>query len=566
VGGEVEVKSNTNSVVFGAGGGPTPPASGLVPCFQKVDVNFAGVQFGRDIAELNLGGWNLHLGATAGYLGTKGNLVGGGFSFTDPANPFGAVAGGGPFNSTTQIPFIGVYGAATYNGFSVDALLRTEYYQTSLNAPGANIFNQNINAQGISFSSSMAYQWQVPNSNWFIEPSAGIIISRVKVDPFNFLTAGTTIAFGPIVVFDDRINGKLQLNDIKSDIGRLGLRFGTTIEAGNVVWQPFGAVSVWHEFGPNVTSNYATCPGCVFINGVATSITATSSTSNFGTYGQYSLGVSGALAGTGWLGFARVDYRDGPNLTGWSGTGGIRYQFTPENAPKAPPTIKTKAPPPTIVEAINWSGFYLGGFGGATQGTADWGYVGGEVSPHIGGFIFGGDAGYNYQIGSYVVGVEGDLAGMGGNTKAGTACGPLSAIPALPMFQMTCDAKASWIATVAARVGYTWERALFFVKGGGAWTDEKFSATCNTAQATPFAAPSCTNPGGATSTGFTASTNRGGWVLGFGTEFALTRNWSIKAETDYISFGDTNVTASDGSPLRVGMHVWEEKIGVNYRF
>jgi opacity protein-like surface antigen len=70
----------------------------------------------------------------------------------------------------------------------------------------------------------------------------------------------------------------------------------------------------------------------------------------------------------------------------------------------------------------------------------------------------------------------------------------------------------------------------------------------------------------ALSNGFTAGTNRTGWVLGFGTEFAFTRNWSAKAETDYISFGDSNVTASDGSPLRVGMHFWEEKIGVNYRF
>jgi opacity protein-like surface antigen len=58
---------------------------------------------------------------------------------------------------------------------------------------------------------------------------------------------------------------------------------------------------------------------------------------------------------------------------------------------------------------------------------------------------------------------------------------------------------------------------------------------------------------------------RGGWVLGFGAEFALTGNWSARAETDYIGFGDTNVTASDGSALRVGMHVWEEKIGLNYR-
>jgi opacity protein-like surface antigen len=76
----------------------------------------------------------------------------------------------------------------------------------------------------------------------------------------------------------------------------------------------------------------------------------------------------------------------------------------------------------------------------------------------------------------------------------------------------------------------------------------------------------CTNPAGGISTGFTANANRGGWTLAFGSEFALTRNWSMNAETDHISFGDTNVTASDGTLLKVGMHLWEEKIGVNYRF
>jgi opacity protein-like surface antigen len=117
------------------------------------------------------------------------------------------------------------------------------------------------------------------------------------------------------------------------------------------------------------------------------------------------------------------------------------------------------------------------------------------------------------------------------------------------MFQMTCNAKADWLATAAARVGYTWGRALFYVKGGGAWTDEQFSATCNTASASPASIVfACRNPADALSNGFTAGTNRTGWVLGFGTEFAFTRNWSAKAETDYISFGDTYVTASDGSP------------------
>jgi hypothetical protein len=246
VGGEVSVKSSTTTFVSQ----PFPPIgnSGTVSCFQKVDETFAGVQFGRDLGILNVNGWNFHWGATAGYIGTSSSIAGGAVSFPDQ----GTTAGGGPFNSTTNIPFIGAYAAATYNGFSVDALLRTEYYQTSLNAPGVNLFNQEIDAHGITFAASAAYQWQVPNSDWFIEPSAGVIISRIKVDPFNYLTAGTV---------NDRLSGTLQLNDIKSDIGRLGLRFGTTVNTGNVVWQPFASVSVWHEFGPNIISNYATCPG-----------------------------------------------------------------------------------------------------------------------------------------------------------------------------------------------------------------------------------------------------------------------------------------------------------------
>jgi outer membrane autotransporter protein len=586
VGGEVSVKSSTNSSLTSTG---AVPATGSALCFQKVDEDFAGIQFGRDLGILNVNGWNLHWGVTAGYIGTSGTLVGGAASFPDAFT--GATVGGGPFTSTTNVPFIGAYAAATYGGFSVDALLRTEYYQTSLNAPAASLLNQNIDAHGITFAASAAYQWQVPNSNWFIEPSAGVIISRIKVDPFNFLTSGSSGIFGGSIV-DDRLSGTLQLNDIKSDIGRLGLRFGTTVDAGSVVWQPFAAVSVWHEFGPNITSNYATCPSCVVV-GIAgvpvfDRISATSSTTTIGTFGQYSLGVSVTAPGTGWLGFARVDFRDGPDLQGWSGTGGIRYQFAPE--PGHAPITKTKAPPAPVVEAVNWTGFYIGGFGGATQGTADWGWgFGASVAPHIGGFLFGADAGYNYQFGNYVVGLEGDLAGT--DTKGGTACGALEVTPVGsgfvsaigPMFQMTCNAKIDWVATAAARAGFTWDRALFFVKGGGAWTHEQFSATCNTASVTPPINPSfvgnCTNPAGAgvqnqngvnvfgpTSTGFSAGTTRTGWVLGFGTEFAFSRNWSARAETDYISFGDTNVTASDGSALRVGMHFWEEKIGLNYRF
>jgi opacity protein-like surface antigen len=566
VGGEVGIKSTTNSAISSSSGLATSDA-----CSQKVNENFGGVQFGADTAKLNYNGWNLHLGTTAGYLDSSGSVSGGAFAFTDPVT--GTGVGGGSFNNDTKVPFFGIYAAATNGGFSIDGLLRWEYYQTTLNAPGANLFGQSLDAQGLSFSSSAAYQWQIPNSNWFLEPSAGVIISRIKVDPFNYLTTGVAPGASAAFPTGDTLSGSLQLANINSDIGRLGLRAGTTIQSGNMIWQPFGAVSVWHEFGGNPSSTFTTCPGCVVVGAVPVTLTSTSSTTTFGTFGQYSLGISGAVAGTGWLGFARIDYRDGSNLEGFSGTGGIRYQFSPGAVagvmPVKAPVFKAPVNPP-----VNWTGFYIGGFGGAIGGTADWGYTVGAIDPHVAGFEGGGRIGYDWQNASWVLGVSGDLAGT--NLKGGEACGGMTANGATgtpsPMFQMTCNASANWLATAAGRIGYTpWNRVLFYGRAGGAWTTEQFSATCNEGPllaGTTANAPAvrCTNPAGVTSSGFTSSANRGGWLLGWGTEFALAPNWSALAETNYINFGDRNVTASDGTVINAGFHLWETKIGLNYRF
>src|SRR5262249_36656709 len=117
VGGESTTKSsqtiNSNLVVpdvFGF----TLSASPSGNCNSTFKQKFGGVQFGTDISRLNIGGWNIHLGATAGYLGTTGDINEG----ATPNPP------GGPFNTQTQAPFVGTYVAATYGGFFIDALLR----------------------------------------------------------------------------------------------------------------------------------------------------------------------------------------------------------------------------------------------------------------------------------------------------------------------------------------------------------------------------------------------------------------------------------------------------------
>ena len=66
--------------------------------------------------------------------------------------------------------------------------------------------------------------------------------------------------------------------------------------------------------------------------------------------------------------------------------------------------------------------------------------------------------------------------------------------------------------------------------------------------------------------GYDLSASRTGWMIGYGAEYALTPNWSAKAEYKYMDFGSEGYTASDGSRLTSDLHVSTVTIGVNYRF
>ena len=113
----------------------------------------------------------------------------------------------------------------------------------------------------------------------------------------------------------------------------------------------------------------------------------------------------------------------------------------------------------------------------------------------------------------------------------------------------TVEDKTNWMATVTGRLGYSWGRTLFYVKGGAAFEDGRVSATCYNPQGAALGNP-CTNAAGAvfaSGTGFSISYTRVGWTLGFGTEFDLGKNWSAKAEYDYLSFGRHTALATDGT-------------------
>lgn len=539
VGGQLDFKNNaTINFVSGGGGG----ASGSAACNSKFNESFGGVQVGQDVSRLNLMGWNVHLGMTAGYMQTHGS-----------ADGLGA-----PFSADTQIPFAGSYLVATNGAFFAEALVRYTRFETSLNSAANSLFDQKLDSRGLSAAGSLGYHWNIPNSTWFLEPSVGVVWSRTEVDPLNIAVTTGGGGLGAV--------GTLQFNDIDSTIGRLGLRFGTTIESGNMIYQPFAAVSVWHEFGSNITGNFATC--CSAIPATASIISP-----NIGTYGQYSLGVNGQMANTGWLGFVRGDYRNGNQLEGWDVVGGIRYQFTPDavlaaraELPNSRMYTKAVKAPPPVVQAYNWTGLYIGAFGGAAFGRATMDFPGVlSDSPRQAGGLAGGTIGYNYQINTWVLGVEADAGwtNLRGSSPCAGAAANTKAFPLPPLFDTDCHATASWLGTVTGRIGYAWGRALIYAKAGGAWTHADFSVVCDLPAS---AGVPCRNAAGAPISQLSASGDRFGWTAGYGVEFALTQQWSAKGEWDYIDFGNKSFTLADGSAMNAKLHVTEAKIGVNYRF
>jgi outer membrane immunogenic protein len=192
-----------------------------------------------------------------------------------------------------------------------------------------------------------------------------------------------------------------------------------------------------------------------------------------------------------------------------------------------------KAPPAEVTQVYNWTGFYLGVNGGGGWGHSYW--DANTTGIPLSGGLVGGTAGYNWQTGHVVLGLEGDIdwADLSGTrTTAGCPVG--------------CNTSDSWLGTVRGRVGYAFDRFLPYITGGLAVGDIQ--------AATPGF------PG--------ASTTNAGWTVGGGLEYALPGNWSAKAEYLHVDLGHFNCGVDCGvvPTDNVSMHDNVFRAGVNYRF
>jgi outer membrane immunogenic protein len=213
-------------------------------------------------------------------------------------------------------------------------------------------------------------------------------------------------------------------------------------------------------------------------------------------------------------------------------------------------------PPPPI--AYTWTGFYIGAHAGYRWVDADLTFpsvlpgdpFNPELNYSLDSFVGGAQVGYNFQVTpNWVVGVEGDWS-WGNRSKT-------QQFDFVDLDQPV-TVKAEWNASLRGRLGYAWDRSLFYVTGGVAWMRVKVEAL-------DFDAGVLDPTGSATETRtFT------GWTAGLGYEQAFLSNWTARIEYLYADYGNERffegLTTSTFFPADVDLKTHTVRAGLNYKF
>ena len=201
------------------------------------------------------------------------------------------------------------------------------------------------------------------------------------------------------------------------------------------------------------------------------------------------------------------------------------------------------APAYSAMPVFTWTGFYAGLNAGYGWNVGDsrfydpaFGTVRGRRS---GGFVGGAQAGYNYQFGMFVAGVETDLQYA--------AVGNKGASYGTTYYSGDSD---GFFGTIRARAGAAFDRALVYGTGGFAYGDIGG------------------NRGYDPVLGYHSGDEiNWGWTLGGGVEYAITNNFTAKVEGLYVDL-DTKDNYTLGGRVNVDRDAefGVLRAGVNYKF
>jgi outer membrane immunogenic protein len=215
--------------------------------------------------------------------------------------------------------------------------------------------------------------------------------------------------------------------------------------------------------------------------------------------------------------------------------------------------MAVKAPPPAPLPVIyNWSGFYIGANGGWGQShnCVDFITLAGTVASGCrdrSGGVVGGQIGYRWQTNQFVFGLEaqGDWADLS-NTR-------------VSLFDPTLSTrvKTDGIGLFTGQIGWAWNAALLYVKGGAAVTSNRLDIFDTL-----------------TGIGLVSTSNtRWGGTVGVGFEYGFAPNWSVGLEYDHLWMGNANNSFTAVDPRLVGIlnnrisqDVDMVTLRINYRF
>lgn len=230
----------------------------------------------------------------------------------------------------------------------------------------------------------------------------------------------------------------------------------------------------------------------------------------------------------------------------------------------------------TTPAAIDWSGFYVSGLAGATNGNADMKSIAGRLQyfdatdarqiARVGkndvdqwrpsGALAGG---YGMQFGNILVGIEASANTLFIDDESVRR----QEMDANPGSQSTIrqSVKADWMATLRPKLGWAQDNWLGYVTGGVAATQVRFDAQYTDNAFSGFSR--------ATKQHFVA-----GWSLGFSGEYALDKNWALRGDYLFTRFGEVKSVSdvtSTNNPGGTMLHSADLDthglfIGVTYRF
>jgi outer membrane immunogenic protein len=253
---------------------------------------------------------------------------------------------------------------------------------------------------------------------------------------------------------------------------------------------------------------------------------------------------------------------------------------------------------PADAQVYNWTGFYIGANAGGLWGHSDVtssvpctatslgglspGYfctmtlgqanaaavaAAGTGSLSGSGFTGGAQAGYNWQNGSTVLGLETDFGAFHfRGSQSVSANYPVSAhVSTANIFMVGTSVEANWLFTARGRIGWIVKpNILAYATGGLAVTQLEVANSFSDNHVPPAIG------------GGSNSATKLGWVLGGGLEWAFDKNWSAKVEYLYVDFGSATVNSTIFNPQPPGysqaistsadLTAQIARVGINYKF